>query len=672
MLRKRCVFVLALTAMTQSTLVLAGLAASQTVITQGTDLSADVSAVDGRLAIDLLGSVWTVPAAGGQAVLVAESSLPARRPRWSPDGRAIVYQAAATGSSRLWIVDVETGEQRALGAANLFDRDGSWHPRGERIVFSSNAGNGQNTGFDLWEIDLRTGLRWRLSNHSGDETEPAWSASGRDLAYILRDDQQWALMLRRFGQSDVELLRTDERLAAPSWRPDGTLITYLRETEGRLTLNMAILSAPPLLRELAAGEDFSLAAVSWRNRQQMFYAADGHIKTRAFGERTAQTVAFRASVGEPPAQQKVAIVNRELPLITPADGNLVIRTERIFDGLSRGYRSGVDVRLEGGLIAEITPRREWGDIAVLDLGTSTLLPGLIDVYSAMPKIAPPAAGAELLSWGITSLVSPEQTDVDAGAWESDEQPGPRLLAAAGLDASPAADGTEELAEENVYLWTVAADGQDEQRQRARVRDWQQRGRPVLAESWTAGLSLGTQLVLGAATMPESPLGNRYQDIRIAADSNSLTLVSGLANADTPGLSQLFRSRQATRFGRVPEPVRRSASAPDLRGRSTRVIAGSRPNDLPPGLSLHAELHALSAAGLAGDQVLKAAGANAARILGLSGQIGEISPGARADLLLVSGDPLGNVADTLKIVAVVRNGRFYSLISLLERAAQSVD
>ena len=40
----------------------------------------------------------------------------------------------------------------------------------------------------------------------------------------------------------------------------------------------------------------------------------------------------------------------------------------------------------------------------------------------------------------------------------------------------------------------------------------------------------------------------------------------------------------------------------------------------------------------------------------------------ADLVLVSGDPLKNVNEALNIIAIVRNGRFFSMISLLERAA----
>ena len=53
-------------------------------------------------------------------------------------------------------------------------------------------------------------------------------------------------------------------------------------------------------------------------------------------------------------------------------------------------------------------------------------------------------------------------------------------------------------------------------------------------------------------------------------------------------------------------------------------------------------------------------------LGLGGQIGEISPGARADMVLIAGDPLVSIAHTQNIVGVVRGGRFFSLSNLIER------
>jgi imidazolonepropionase-like amidohydrolase len=100
-----------------------------------------------------------------------------------------------------------------------------------------------------------------------------------------------------------------------------------------------------------------------------------------------------------------------------------------------------------------------------------------------------------------------------------------------------------------------------------------------------------------------------------------------------------------------------------------VVVGSKPNGLAPGLGLHAEFRALQAAGLSGEQALRAAGVNAATALGLGIQVGRIARGSVADLVIVDGDPLADVSDALNVVGVVRNGRFFSTIGLIERLRQ---
>ena len=55
---------------------------AEMILSQGTNLAADVSHVDGRLAMDLLGSIWIVPADGGQAKVLSDNLLPARRQIW--------------------------------------------------------------------------------------------------------------------------------------------------------------------------------------------------------------------------------------------------------------------------------------------------------------------------------------------------------------------------------------------------------------------------------------------------------------------------------------------------------------------------------------------------------------------------------------------------------------
>jgi imidazolonepropionase-like amidohydrolase len=76
--------------------------------------------------------------------------------------------------------------------------------------------------------------------------------------------------------------------------------------------------------------------------------------------------------------------------------------------------------------------------------------------------------------------------------------------------------------------------------------------------------------------------------------------------------------------------------------------------LAQGASLHHELQLLVQAGLSTIEALRAATSLPARLFGLQDR-GVIRPGARADLLLVDGDPTTNIADTLATRAVWRRG-----------------
>src|SRR5690349_17290878 len=60
---------------------------------EGTNIAAALSP-DGRtLVIDLLGTLWTLPADGGAATPITDIFLDARQPSWSPDGRRLAFQA---------------------------------------------------------------------------------------------------------------------------------------------------------------------------------------------------------------------------------------------------------------------------------------------------------------------------------------------------------------------------------------------------------------------------------------------------------------------------------------------------------------------------------------------------------------------------------------------------
>jgi imidazolonepropionase-like amidohydrolase len=81
--------------------------------------------------------------------------------------------------------------------------------------------------------------------------------------------------------------------------------------------------------------------------------------------------------------------------------------------------------------------------------------------------------------------------------------------------------------------------------------------------------------------------------------------------------------------------------------------------------VHLELALLARAGIANDQVLRMATAEGALALGLERQIGTLEQGKLADFVVLDGDPLVHIADTLRIVAVVKGGVWRDRVSLLK-------
>lgn len=588
---------------------------AQVTLTQGTNFGVDV-AKDGRLAMDLLGGIWILPAAGGEAAPVMPAGSGAHRPRWSPDAGAIVYQRRSEGQERLWLYRFKDRSATQISNGRDFDQHPAWHPDGERIVLSSDR---RDTGFDLWEIDLATRLSWRVSSLPGDETEPTWSADGRHLAYIHYEEGYWSLMLRRHGQPDQVLERSAVRLSSPAWRPDGSLITFLRHGADGFSIDMAILSEPLLLRPLIRDEDFFIAPVAWRGRQQMLYASNGAIRTRSFNAWTSRNLPFRATVRWQETRKSVRPAPRDLPRVNEPSGELVLRAARLFDGVSRVYRESVDIIIDGGRVKAIEKQRERPGKILVDVGDLTALPGFIDGRARLPAVTANELGPALLAFGITTVVSDNQDAARLNdLWSGKSMPGPR----------------------------------------------------VLGRDWAPGLEPLTSALLGPTSLPVSPAGIRYENGRISADSEPAAFLSALADARTRGLSDLLECRQARLVDHLPAEIRRYVDQPTLDVRAPPIVLASEPNGLPPGIALHGELLALEEAGLEPFEALRAAGINAAGALGLGLKIGRVAPGAAADLVIVDGDPLAGVKDAVRVVAVVRNGRFFSAIGLIELAEQA--
>jgi imidazolonepropionase-like amidohydrolase len=93
-----------------------------------------------------------------------------------------------------------------------------------------------------------------------------------------------------------------------------------------------------------------------------------------------------------------------------------------------------------------------------------------------------------------------------------------------------------------------------------------------------------------------------------------------------------------------------------------LVAGT---DATPGFSLHRELELYVEAGIPAPKVLQIATLGAARVMKRDKELGSVTPGKLADLILVDGDPASRIGDIRRVTTVVKDGVVYQSSALYQ-------
>nr|WP_239069544.1 amidohydrolase family protein [Streptomyces sp. SID13666] len=169
---------------------------------------------------------------------------------------------------------------------------------------------------------------------------------------------------------------------------------------------------------------------------------------------------------------------------------------------------------------------------------------------------------------------------------------------------------------------------------------------------------------------------------LATIENVLGEPGGAAVVGDPRLAEALGDAQARRltsgasssrgqgmppYSRAEENVRRLVDA------GVTILAGT---DAPNpgtvfGASLHRELELLGRCGMTPAQALNAATAAPARVFNLADR-GHAAPGQRADLMLVSGDPLTDITATRAIERIWRAGVLCDRRAFVANAAETAE
>jgi dipeptidyl aminopeptidase/acylaminoacyl peptidase len=82
-------------------------------------------------------SLWLAPSAGGNPRQLTNTTKKDRHPRWSPDGKRILFESNRSGDNQLWVIDIDGGEARQLTSIASEAANGLWSPDGKWIAFIS-------------------------------------------------------------------------------------------------------------------------------------------------------------------------------------------------------------------------------------------------------------------------------------------------------------------------------------------------------------------------------------------------------------------------------------------------------------------------------------------------------------------------------------------------------
>ena len=130
-------------------------------------------------------ALYTVPVEGGRAMQITPNDL-VFHPRWTPDGKTVVYRG---GSTWLAAVPAEGGEPSEIGIdsprVTPVLPGGGLHvsPDGRKILFSGYRVGGPR-GVDIWTIPVEGGLPTPITDSPTQDRYPCWGPGGESIAFI--------------------------------------------------------------------------------------------------------------------------------------------------------------------------------------------------------------------------------------------------------------------------------------------------------------------------------------------------------------------------------------------------------------------------------------------------------------------------------------------------------
>ena len=148
-------------------------------------------------------------------------------PRFSPDGNNVVMSLAEQGNTDIYIMDLRTRRVNRLTKNPAIDTSPSYSPDGRQIVFESDRGGSQQ----LYLVNANGSDIRRISFGQGRYGTPVWSPRGDLVAFTKIFRGEFHIGVMRSDGSGERLLTKGFIVEGPTWAPNGRVLMFFRQTK---------------------------------------------------------------------------------------------------------------------------------------------------------------------------------------------------------------------------------------------------------------------------------------------------------------------------------------------------------------------------------------------------------------------------------------------------------
>lgn len=151
-------------------------------------------------------------------------------PRWTPDGKGIVYTSTGWEGTGIYEFDLLDKEKKIISQRKGISSGGTWGPnKKELIITISKKGNA-----DLYRVDRKGTILERLTYRSSIETTPSWSPDGKSLLFVSNRSGSVQVYQKDLeAKETVRMTFEGNYNTDPRWSKDGAYIAYAGMVYGK-------------------------------------------------------------------------------------------------------------------------------------------------------------------------------------------------------------------------------------------------------------------------------------------------------------------------------------------------------------------------------------------------------------------------------------------------------